>query len=56
LEDATAEYTRRVNELAATGYDQAKFQVILDWYQQQQVNLNKQSTVSDDLVFPTGSF
>ena len=63
VSDAAEEYKKRVEELTAKGWDQAKFQKILDWYQNTTTRLTSSpstttssSTVanSSEDTFPNG--
>ena len=60
MSEAAEEYKKRVEELTAKGWDQAKFQKILDWYQNTTTRLTSSpSTVStvatsSDDNFPNG--
>ena len=55
-------YQKKVNELTAKGWDQAKFQVILDWYQVQNTQLAVKVATSPSVsntaedTFPNGIF
>ena len=60
VSEAAAEYKKRVEELTAKGWDQAKFQKILDWYQNTTTRLTSSPstasvvTASSEDTFPNG--
>lgn len=57
--ELVVEYQKRLNELTASGWDQAKYQKILDWYQSQTLRIttammNPSSSNSQSAEFPNG--
>jgi hypothetical protein len=53
LAEAMTEYTRKLNELTASGFNQEKFVVILNWLNEQQNYFMMTSSV--DPSFPQGN-
>jgi hypothetical protein len=55
FEELAVEYQKKINELTSNGWDQSKFQVILTWYQAQQVKILTSQTEKTE-GFPEGEF